>query len=83
MKPVYKTDADPDYKPIPNNLDIVMLRRFLFNFGKVYNDDDRSCISFKFDFSSRIKQYWFAYCFPWSYEQNQVIFIFTFRNKIN
>ena len=49
MKPVYKTDADPDYKPIPNNLDIVMLRRFLFNFGKVYNDDDRSCISFKFN----------------------------------
>lgn len=29
-------------------------------------------VSFGFEFKKEIKEYWFAFCYPWSYEENKV-----------
>ena len=55
MKPVCKTDADGTWKPIPRPLE--------------YVEDDQGAmqVSFKYDFTGKVKNYWFAYCYPFSY----------------
>jgi len=68
MKPVYKSSEDPDWKPIPGLLDKVPSK----------DDDDNYNVSFKFEFVPTIKEYWFAYCYPFSYEENQVNFLTLF-----
>jgi len=27
-------------------------------------------VSFKIDFKKEVKEYWFAFCYPWSYQDN-------------
>ena len=44
MKPVYRTDIEKDWKPIPGTLDYVEF-------------DDVLKISFKFNFQSKVKNY--------------------------
>ena len=29
-------------------------------------------VSFSFQFKSTVKEYWFAFCYPWSYEENKL-----------
>ena len=59
MKPVYRSDAEPEWKPIKSDLDFVDI------------DDGPLKISFRFTFKPNAKNYWFAYCYPYSFDESQ------------
>ena len=61
MRPVFKTTKNEKWKSIPTPLEFV-------------DNDEDDClnVAFRFQFVPDIKEYWFAYCYPFSYEENQV-----------
>jgi hypothetical protein len=64
--------ADGDQFPNRFNMYPKFIRIFM---TKVDNEDGtKLLVSFKFKFMASIREYWFAYCYPFSYEENKVGF---------
>ena len=48
----------------------IFIKKFINNFVKTKTDKGVE-VSFNFEFKHEVKEYWFAFCYPWSYEENK------------